>query len=179
MLMVVLVHSKNRVVETLPCKGNSARDKWLNLTVHGGRAGVLGRHGLGRARRVHGQLLRWQVRGYGVRRHGQLLRWQVRRHGIRRHGLLGRKVGRVLVLDRLRRDGANLFVDNAAGRGRAWRVDGRGEEVGLFDGLDPDGGVPAVVGDEGEDEEDEDISQHCAGGMKINKRGWGWDGTRH
>ena len=76
---------------------------------------------------------------------------------------MGRKVGRELVLGRLGRDGPNLFVDNAANWGLVFRIDGRGEEVGLFDRLGPNGDVPAVVGDEGEDEEDESISQHCGG----------------
>ena len=120
------------------------------LTVHGARAGVLGRDGLGRAGGVDGQLLR---------------REQIPGHGVGRHGLLlGRKVGRVLVLGGLGRDAADLFVDDGAaagGLGRVCRVDGCGEEVGLFDGLSPDGDVAAVVGDEGEDEEDESICQHC------------------
>jgi len=39
---------------------------------------------------------------------------------------------------------------------------GWSKKIGLLDGLGPDGGVTAVVGDEGEDEEGEAVSHNCA-----------------
>ena len=56
---------------------------------------------------------------------------------------------------------SSFFVDDASGWGSSGCVYRWGEEVCFLDGLGPDGRVTAIMGDEGEDEEGEGVSQYC------------------